>query len=117
MQDILAQLLRNGRWGWKDLRQINIYIILSFYFLARQMNMRMPRIMVVQVLMYQLAVDMHVLMHQIGFHKELIIGENSIWSVIQLDPVVLTHHNGPFADQFHDLQVVCSSDDGLPGMR
>ena len=57
------------------------------------MNVCMPRIMVVQVLMYQLAVDMHVLMHQIGFHKELIIGENSIWSVIQLDPVVLTHYN------------------------
>ena len=57
------------------------------------MNMSMPRIMVMQVLMYELAVDMHVLMHQIGFHKELIIGENSLWSVIQLDPVVLTHYN------------------------
>ena len=57
------------------------------------MNMSMPRIMVMQVLMYELAVDMHVLMHQIGFHKELIIGENSIWSVIQLDSVVLTHYN------------------------
>ena len=57
------------------------------------MNMSMLRIMVMQVLMYELAVDMHVLMHQIGFHKELIIGENSIWSVIQLDPVVLTHYN------------------------
>jgi hypothetical protein len=53
----------------------------------------MTRLMVVQVLVHQLAVDMHVLMHQIGFHKELIIGENSIWSVIQLDPVVLTHYN------------------------
>lgn len=38
------------------------------------MNMRMPGLMVVQVLMHQIAVDMNVLMHQIGFHEKLEIG-------------------------------------------
>ena len=67
------------------------------------MNVSMPRTVVMQVLVHRFAVNMHVLMHQVRVHEKLLVGEDIPWLVIQLDPVVLAHLNGPLAYHFHDL--------------
>ena len=101
------------RFEYKNLCILKIYHDLS---LSQHMSMCMPRIMVVQMLVHGLAMNMHMLMHEIRFHEKLVVGEDISWLVIQLDPVILAHHDGPLADHLYDLQVMSGGDYRLPSI-
>jgi len=67
----------------------------------------------VQMLMYQSAMEMHVLMNKIRGQQKIEIAQHLFGRSIHFNTVIFTHDDGPFADLLYDLQVMGGNDYGL----